>query len=231
MKLTYREIYKKFKNITNESELCCEECGKMNSVKPLYGSSRLGRIHIHHIDFNHNNNDITNLKALCASCHNKAHGNRTTLEGARAAALSRLGQKRGNYNISPEVRAHMSEKAKQRGMSKCLAGYKRALKQGTIDPGRHARGNVWITDGKKNKFHKKADKIPEGWFLGMTKHSKRARIEVVEVEIEHQWKKVYISEIEKVYRGASILTACRTNKPYKNYNWRYAIGNKNKENN
>jgi|GEM_PF-5309489 len=40
----------------------CSQCGKEK-----------GQIDVHHIDGNHNNNDVLNLLVLCASCHGKLH--------------------------------------------------------------------------------------------------------------------------------------------------------------
>ena len=53
---SYRKIF-----ILNNKDFKCEECG------------RTDKIHIHHIDKNRKNNDISNLKALCCTCHYKAH--------------------------------------------------------------------------------------------------------------------------------------------------------------
>jgi len=39
----------------------CNECGIINNL------------HVHHIDGNQNNNDLRNLRMLCASCHCKLH--------------------------------------------------------------------------------------------------------------------------------------------------------------
>lgn len=45
----------------------CEDCGKSGT----FGT----KIHVHHIDGNRNNNDITNLKVLCSKCHVNIHQN------------------------------------------------------------------------------------------------------------------------------------------------------------
>lgn len=48
-------------------EFKCECCGL---------SEWMGRpipLELHHIDFNHYNNDISNLQILCANCHMQAH--------------------------------------------------------------------------------------------------------------------------------------------------------------
>lgn len=35
--------------------------------------SSTDRLHIHHIDKNRKNNEVTNLQVLCLACHNKIH--------------------------------------------------------------------------------------------------------------------------------------------------------------
>ena len=56
----YRKPYLKV-YLDNGGEMVCSVCG---SVKKL---------HIHHIDGNHNNNEYSNLICLCDSCHIKTH--------------------------------------------------------------------------------------------------------------------------------------------------------------
>lgn len=43
----------------------CEKCGFV----PVHSA----QLDIHHIDHNHFNNDLSNLKTLCANCHRLEH--------------------------------------------------------------------------------------------------------------------------------------------------------------
>ena len=58
----YAEFKKNFEIKKEQSGGVCEKCG-----------GETGRIEIHHVDFDKLNNDLSNLKALCPSCHKKEH--------------------------------------------------------------------------------------------------------------------------------------------------------------
>ena len=56
----------------------CSECGE----------SDIEKLHVHHKDHNHSNNDISNLKWLCVSCHNNIyHARERDAHGRFTSAL------------------------------------------------------------------------------------------------------------------------------------------------
>lgn len=63
----------------------CQECG--------YTEAKLGyRLHVHHIDFNKENNDSANLICLCQSCHGKTQwGKKDWITYYREKAVERGG--------------------------------------------------------------------------------------------------------------------------------------------
>lgn len=52
----------------------CENCGR---------TRRTGRLHVHHHDLNPMNNDPSNLRTLCGSCHRRCHSPNFTETGER----------------------------------------------------------------------------------------------------------------------------------------------------
>jgi len=50
----------------------CERCGY---------SELKSSLHVHHIDEDHTNNEISNLIVLCANCHHGLHHNQWSIEG------------------------------------------------------------------------------------------------------------------------------------------------------
>lgn len=60
---TKYEIKKRFFNSVKKEK--CEQCG--------FEPSNSRQLDIHHIDGNHSNNEIGNLKTLCANCHRAEH--------------------------------------------------------------------------------------------------------------------------------------------------------------
>jgi 5-methylcytosine-specific restriction endonuclease McrA len=58
-----------------------------------------GKLHIHHRDFNHNNNVVSNLQSLCPRCHRQIHIPQTLLRNqARRTPIidkSKAGWSRG----------------------------------------------------------------------------------------------------------------------------------------
>lgn len=57
-KKTHKQKEYKYRKHLKE---CCERCG--------FTPEHICQLDIHHIDNNHFNNEITNLKTLCANCH------------------------------------------------------------------------------------------------------------------------------------------------------------------
>jgi len=60
--------YRKVCGVCNRSKYkkdCCENCG--------FIPKHLCQLDVHHIDENHFNNAISNLKTLCANCHRLQH--------------------------------------------------------------------------------------------------------------------------------------------------------------
>lgn len=57
----------------NLAKAACQLCGKT------------GRLHVHHVDENPQNNAESNLKTLCPSCHRRAHSPNWTADGAKRA--------------------------------------------------------------------------------------------------------------------------------------------------
>jgi 5-methylcytosine-specific restriction endonuclease McrA len=50
----------------------CEVCGVAVSGR---------RLHVHHLDRDHENNNLSNLQVLCPDCHNSVHGRQRDCAG------------------------------------------------------------------------------------------------------------------------------------------------------
>ncbi len=57
------------KNIRERDAYRCQDCGILEKESNI-------KLHIHHIDYNKQNNKLTNLISLCKSCHGKTNINR-----------------------------------------------------------------------------------------------------------------------------------------------------------
>jgi len=71
----------------------CKKCGAT------------GKIHVHHIDSNHDNNEPTNLAELCPRCHIREH------------VPQRLARNKAKRESSPYYRIDQSKPGWSKGMS------------------------------------------------------------------------------------------------------------------
>lgn len=72
----------------------CEEYRKIAFECYGYGccvcGKTTGKIEVHHIDGNHNNDNPENLAPLCTGCHNKAHPNKTNSDSTPSEEFTRI---------------------------------------------------------------------------------------------------------------------------------------------
>lgn len=61
---------------------CCQVCGKPESTRKAH--------HVHHIDYDKDNLDITNLITVCAKCHGSMHGDLTKRQNWKKVLSSLL---------------------------------------------------------------------------------------------------------------------------------------------
>lgn len=73
-KLLYKGFTLKLKKkVRDRDKNTCQVCGK---TKENHGMN----MHVHHIDYNKDNNEMSNLICVCRYCHGKIHGNESLWE-------------------------------------------------------------------------------------------------------------------------------------------------------
>lgn len=156
----------KYKNlIISQKGYKCEECGLTD------WKNKAISLELDHIDGNHQNNDLKNLRLLCPNCHSQTNtfrGRNINTGVSKVSDEELLDALKNNKNIR---QALICVGLTPRGPS-----YKRAYKllnllykEKVVDTKNSQYGSIWVTKDTKNKKIKKGfleEYISLGWKKG-----------------------------------------------------------------